>query len=166
MPLPVWSRSQGCHIIRFPLQQVLAILLAMMIGWTESGIMTSTNSISDDPNSEQYKARADYGIGTINKTPWFYVPYPGQFGSIGFDGGVFVAFVTATLTSIIDSIADYYACSKMSHVPPPPLHAVNRGIAFEGFMSMIAGFFGAGHATTTFGGNIGTIGMTKVRKIL
>ncbi|XP_063443417.1 solute carrier family 23 member 1-like [Mytilus trossulus] len=162
MPLPVWTRSQGCHIIRFPLQQVLAILLSMMIGWSVSAIMTSTNSISDDPNSEQYKARADYGIRTINKTPWFYVPYPGQFGAIGFDGGVFVAFVTATLTSIIDSIADYYACAKMSHLPPPPLHAMNRGIAFEGFMSMIAGFFGAGHATTTYGGNIGTIGMTKV----
>ena len=79
---------------------------------------------------------------------------------------MFVAFVTATLTSIIDSIADYYACAKMSHVPPPPLHAVNRGIACEGFMSMIAGFFGAGHATTTYGGNIGTIGMTKVQFIL
>lgn len=53
----------------------------------------------------------------------------------------------------------------MSHVPPPPVHAVNRGITCEGFMSMVAGFFGAGHATTTYGGNIGTIGMTKVNNI-
>ena len=101
----------------------------------------------------------------IHILSYLYTFVAGQFGPIDFDGGVFVAFITATLTSIIDSIADYYACAKMSHVPPPPLHAVNRGIACEGMMSMVAGFFGAGHATTTYGGNIGTIGMTKVSTI-
>ena len=32
----------------------------------------------------------------------------------------------------------------------------------EGFCSMVSGFYGTGHATTTYGGNIGAIGMTKV----
>ena len=67
-----------------------------------------------------------------------------------------------TIGSIIDSIGDYYACAKVCDAPPPPKHAVNRGIAVEGFMSVIAGWAGAGHATSTFGGNIGAIGITKV----
>ena len=70
--------------------------------------------------------------------------------------------MVGTITSIIDSIADYYACARVCRVPTPPVPAVNRGIMIEGFMSMVAGSFGASHATTTYGGNIGIIGITKV----
>ena len=62
----------------------------MIIGWAISGIMTSAGVFSNDPNSEEYKARADYGLPTISKTPWFYIPYPGVYtikivhNSIGF----------------------------------------------------------------------------------
>jgi len=88
----------------------------------------------------------------------------GQFGGSGFNTGIFLAFFIATLLSVIESIADYYACARLSHLPPPPLAAMNRGIMMEGFMSMMAGFFGAGHATTTYSNNIGLIGMTRVFK--
>lgn len=50
----------------------------------------------------------------------------------------------------------------MCDVPPPPAHGVNRGTAIEGFCSAIAGTIGCGHATTTNGGNIGAIGVTRV----
>jgi xanthine/uracil permease len=50
----------------------------------------------------------------------------------------------------------------MARVPPPSIHAINRGIMVEGCLSMISGFFGAGHATSTYGGHIGSIGITKV----
>ena len=86
----------------------------------------------------------------------------GQFGRIEFSSGIFIIFIIATLLSVVESIADYYACARLSHLPPPPLPAMNRGIMVEGFMSMIAGFFGAGHATTTYSNNIGLIGITKV----
>lgn len=49
----------------------------MIVGWMISGIMTSVGALSNDPNSEQYKARADYGIDTIDKASWIYVPHPG-----------------------------------------------------------------------------------------
>ena len=49
----------------------------MIVGWTVSGIMTSVGALSNDPNSEEYKARADYGIDTIDKASWVYVPHPG-----------------------------------------------------------------------------------------
>lgn len=86
----------------------------------------------------------------------------GQFGRPRYDTGAFITFIIGTIGSIIDSIGDYYACVKVIEAPPPPKHAVNRGIAVEGFMSFIAGWAGAGHATSTFGGNIGAIGITKV----
>ena len=96
----------------------------------------------------------------LNISPFF----TDQFGSPLFlDGGVFIAFLIATLTSILDSIGDYYACARICDIPPPPKHAVNRGIAVEGFCSALSGAIGCGHATASYGGNIGTVGVTKVR---
>ncbi|XP_076112163.1 solute carrier family 23 member 1-like isoform X1 [Mytilus galloprovincialis] len=162
MPLPMYTRGRGCHIVRYPLQQVLAILFAILIGWSVCGILTYAGALTSDPNDKQYKTRTDFGADTIERTPWATVPYPGQFGNSEFNTGIFLAFFLATLLSVIESIADYYACARLSHLPPPPLSAMNRGIMMEGFMSMIAGFFGAGHATTTYSNNIGLIGMTRV----
>ena len=68
--------------------------------------------------------------------------------------------------SILDSIGDYYACARVCRVPTPPSHAVNRGIMIEGVCSLLSGAVGCGHATSTYGGNIGAIGVTKVRIII
>lgn len=46
--------------------------------------------------------------------------------------------------------------------PPPPIHAVNRGIGTEGIGCLLAGLFGTGNGTTSFSQNIGAIGVTKV----
>ena len=90
---------------------------------------------------------------------------PGQFGPAGFSIAAFFACFMATMLSILDSIGDYYACARVSRVPPPPVHAVNRGIVIEGLCSLLSGAVGCGHATTTFGGNIGAIGITKVLEL-
>lgn len=93
---------------------------------------------------------------------YFCLTLAGQFGPPSFNAGVFIAFLIATITSILDSIGDYYACQRMCNVPPPPSHAVNRGIATEGLCTIVAGAIGCGVANTTTGGNVGAIGVTKV----
>ena len=65
---------------------------------------------------------------------------------------------------IVESIGDYYACARLAGAPPPPKHAVNRGIAVEGLGCIIAGVFGTGNGTTSYSENIGAIGVTKVRR--
>ncbi|VDI33047.1 solute carrier family 23 (nucleobase transporter), member 1/2, partial [Mytilus galloprovincialis] len=156
LPIPVWTRKRGCHTIRYPLHQVFSILIAIMVGWGVSGICTAAGVLSHE------KARTDVGIDIVNNASWFYVPHPTQFGPPSFDVSIFVGFFIATIISVLDSIGDYYACAKTCHVPPPPSHAVNRGIAIEGLCTTLSGIMGAGHATSTYGGNIGAIGITKV----
>ncbi|XP_061194733.1 solute carrier family 23 member 1-like [Saccostrea echinata] len=162
LPIPLWSRDKGFHIFRYPLHQVFSVLIAGGVGWAISAILTKVGVFSDDPKSPEFYARTDSRTAVIGKTPWLVFPYPGMHGTPGFDVSVFAAFITATITSIIDSIADYYAVARVARVPSPPVHAMNRGILTEGFMSMMAGLWGASHATTTFGGNIGIIALTKV----
>jgi nucleobase transporter 1/2 len=51
----------------------------------------------------------------------------------------------------------------ISGAPPPPVHAINRGIAIEGLGTILAGLWGSGNGTNTFGENVGAIGVTKVK---
>jgi len=53
----------------------------------------------------------------------------------------------------------------MSGAHSPPLHAINRGIGTEGLGTVLAGLWGAGNGTNTFGENVGAIGVTKVRSM-
>ena len=66
------------------------------------------------------------------------------------------------LASMIESIGDYYACARISEAPPPPNHAINRGLGIEGIGCVITGIFGTGNGTTSYSENIGAIGITRV----
>lgn len=88
--------------------------------------------------------------------------FSGQYGTFGFSSAAMLACLIATVMSILDSFGDYYACAKVCRVPAPPKHAVNRGILIEGLCTILSGAVGCGHATNTYGGNIGAIGVTKV----
>ncbi|XP_060067064.1 solute carrier family 23 member 2-like [Ylistrum balloti] len=162
MPFPAWSRKRGFFIYWYPFHQVFSLLIGILAGWLMSALMTWFGALTTDVNETQYMARVDAQSGVIRDANWFKVPYPNQFGAPSFHTGVFIAFLIATITSILDSIGDYYACARVCNVPPPPKHAVNRGLAVEGFASTISGMLGCGHATTTNGGSIGAVGVTKV----
>lgn len=70
---------------------------------------------------------------------------------------------TGVLVSIIGFVGGYYACARLSGAPPPPKHAINRGIGMEGISCLLTGAFGSGNGTTSYSCvNIGAIGITKV----
>ncbi|OWF55077.1 solute carrier family 23 member 1-like [Mizuhopecten yessoensis] len=161
-PLPMWSRKKSWHVIRYPLHQVFAILIALVVGWVMCAVLTTAGMFSMDRDHKDFYSRTDARTDIVQRASWFHFPYPGQFGPMRFDVSVFVGFMVATIVSILDSIGDYYACASICKVPPPPAHGVNRGIAIEGFCSALSGVIGCGHATTTYGGNIGAIGLTRV----
>jgi len=75
---------------------------------------------------------------------------------------MFVGMLVATITSILESIGDYYASAQACDVPAPPTHAVNRGIAIEGIGAFLSGLFGAAHATTSYSTPAAMIRVTGV----
>ena len=78
--------------------------------------------------------------------------------------GVF-GMMAGVLASAIESVGDYNSCARLSGAPPPPIHAINRGIGTEGIGCIIAGMLGTGNGTTSYSENIGAIGITRVTKI-
>ena len=47
-----------------------------------------------------------------------------------FSSAIFVAMIAGVITSVIESIGDYYTCARLAGALPPPPHAVNRGNVF------------------------------------
>lgn len=70
--------------------------------------------------------------------------------------------LAGVLACTVESISYYPTVSQMCNAPAPPLHAINRGIGVEGLGTILAGLFGSGNGTNTFGENVGAIGVTKV----
>lgn len=73
-----------------------------------------------------------------------------------------LGMLAGVLACTVESISYYPTVSQMCAAPPPPLHAINRGIGIEGLGTILAGLFGSGNGTNTFGENVGAIGVTKV----
>ena len=53
MPIPIWTKSKGFHVIRYPLQQVLAVCLPFLLFhgfqlvlWVESNTHMTLKSVS------------------------------------------------------------------------------------------------------------------------
>ena len=114
----------------------------------------------------RFELAASVVIGTdcigICKSNYHTIFFAGQWGMPTVSFASYIAMMAATFTSIIESVGDYYACARISCAPPPPTHAINRGIAIEGFGSIITGFVGSGGAMTSFSENVGAIAFTKV----
>ncbi|CAM1154466.1 SLC23A2 (predicted) [Pycnogonum litorale] len=140
----------------FPVFKIFPVILSISLIWLLCFILTVTNQFPADSS-----ARTDRS-NLISKSPWFRFPYPGQWGTPTFSIGAVFGMFSGVLAGIIESIGDYYACARLSGAPPPPVHAINRGISIEGLGCVLAGIWGSGNGTTSFSENIGVIGVTKV----
>ncbi|XP_048251483.1 solute carrier family 23 member 2-like [Haliotis rufescens] len=150
------SKTHGVLIF-----QLLPVLLSILVVWAVSGILTHANVFPTDPANPRFKARTDAKSTMLHRTPWFYVPHPGQFGMPSFNIGLFIGFIAGFLASIIESVGDYFAAAKACEVTTPPKHAINRGIFIEGLGGLLSGAVGFGLSTTSYTPNIAAMTLTK-----
>lgn len=147
---------------KLPFFEIFPIFITVVVMWAVCGILTLTGVLPDDPSEPAYRARTDTRGDLITLSPWFFFPYPGQFGQPRFNTAVFVGFISSYFASNIESIGDYMIISRATGTYPPPRHAINRGILTEGIMGVVAGALGAGHATTSYTDNVVIIKLTQV----
>ncbi|GFR78222.1 solute carrier family 23 member 1 [Elysia marginata] len=162
IPLPVCSSGKQCSTVKLPIFKLFPILLAMLLSWLLCFILTVTDSLPSTPGSWGYLARTDVRASVLQDSRWIRIPYPGQWGLPTVSVGAVFGMLAGVLASIMESIGDYYACARLSGAPPPPVSAVNRGIAVEGIGCLLTGLFGTGNGTTSYSENVGAIGITKV----
>ncbi|XP_061377243.1 solute carrier family 23 member 2 isoform X2 [Danaus plexippus] len=157
IPTLTWKRASGFTIIWFPLFKLFPVLLTIAIMWVVCGVLTATNVFPAG-----HPARTDLKLNIIEDAPWFRVPYPGQWGVPTVSVAGVLGMLAGVLACTVESISYYPTTARMCAAPPPPLHAINRGLGTEGLGTMLAGLWGSGNGTNTFGENVGAIGVTKV----
>ncbi|XP_051170690.1 solute carrier family 23 member 2 isoform X2 [Leptopilina boulardi] len=156
-PIIVYKKGQGIRIIWFSLFKLFPVLLTIVVMWIICIILTVTDTLPPG-----HPGRADTKIKILNDSPWIRFPYPGQWGIPTVTLSGVLGMLAGVLACTVESISYYPTTSRMCGAPPPPVHAINRGIAIEGLGTMLAGLWGSGNGTNTFGENVGTIGVTKV----
>ncbi|XP_064648212.1 solute carrier family 23 member 1-like isoform X3 [Lineus longissimus] len=163
IPCASYSKGKGCaKKATYPLFNMFPVILSIALSWVVCYIFTVTNVFPNDPKAHGYKARTDIRTSVLQEAAWFRFPYPGQWGVPTVSASAVFGMLAGVLASMIESVGDYYACARLSGAPPPPVHAVNRGIGMEGIGCVLAGAWGTGNGTTSYSENIGAIGITKV----
>ncbi|XP_037656999.1 solute carrier family 23 member 1 isoform X3 [Choloepus didactylus] len=160
--LPVYRRGKGLTLFRIQIFKMFPIVLAIMTVWLLCYILTLTDVLPKDPAAYGFQARTDARGDIMAIAPWIRIPYPCQWGLPTVTAAAVLGMFSATLAGIIESIGDYYACARLAGAPPPPVHAINRGIFTEGICCIIAGLLGTGNGSTSSSPNIGVLGITKV----
>ncbi|KAG7162188.1 Solute carrier family 23 member 1-like 4 [Homarus americanus] len=156
-PLPGYSSNRGFHIAWIPLFTYFPVLLVMCISWGLCGVLTAVDVLPAGS-----LARTDSSGDLLKNSPWFRLPYPGQWGTPTVSMSAVIGLAASVIASIIESIGDYYSCAKLCQTATPPVHAVNRGVGFEGVGCVLAGIFGTTSGTASYTSNIALIGVTKV----
>uniref|UniRef100_A0A3B3XCW8 Uncharacterized protein n=1 Tax=Poecilia mexicana TaxID=48701 RepID=A0A3B3XCW8_9TELE len=162
MPFPTYSKDKKLHTSRVYIFQILPVLLGITVSWLICYILTAYNVLPAEPGQYGYLARTDLKGEVISQAPWFTFPYPGQWGKPTVSLAGVVGILAGVISSMIESVGDYHACARLSGAPPPPRHAINRGIGIEGIGCLLAGAWGTGNGTTSYSENVGALGITKV----
>ncbi|KAG2243037.1 hypothetical protein Bca52824_095122 [Brassica carinata] len=95
-------------------------------------------------------------------SPWLRIPYPFQWGFPYFHMRTCIIMIFVSLVSSVDSVGTYHAASMLVNARRPTRGVVSRGVALEGFCSLLAGIWGSGTGSTTLTENIHAINITKV----
>ncbi|XP_027017824.2 xan_ur_permease domain-containing protein [Tachysurus fulvidraco] len=162
IPLPAYSKAKRFHISKMNIFQIIPVLLGITVSWLICYLLTIYNVLPSDPNQYGYLARTDIKGDVMGNAPWFRFPYPGQWGLPTVSLAGVLGILAGVISSMIESVGDYHACARLSGAPPPPKHAINRGIGIEGLGCLLAGAWGTGNGTTSYSENVGALGITKV----
>ncbi|XP_051264625.1 solute carrier family 23 member 1-like isoform X2 [Dicentrarchus labrax] len=165
---PAWTQNASLVNTSSPVfievwqTRMRTILLGIVVSWLVCYLLTIYDVLPSDPAQYGHLARTDVKGNVVNEAPWFTFPYPGQWGMPTVSlAGVF-GIMAGIICSMAESVGDYHACAKLSGAPPPPKHAISRGIGVEGLGCLLAGAFGTGNGTTSFSENVAALGITKV----
>ncbi|XP_077452465.1 xan_ur_permease domain-containing protein isoform X1 [Stigmatopora argus] len=162
VPFPTYSKDKKIKFSPVYIFQILPVLLGISLSWLLCYLLTTFSVLPSEPNQYGYLARTDLKGDVVSQAPWVTFPYPGQWGLPTVSVAGVLGIFAGVISSMIESVGDYHACARLSGAPPPPKHAINRGIGIEGLGCLLAGAWGTGNGTTSYSENVGALGITKV----
>ncbi|MBA0589288.1 hypothetical protein Gorai_018044 [Gossypium raimondii] len=165
----------GRHVIVRSLQVPLSVTITWIYAFflTAGGAydykgcspdIPSSNILVDECRKHAYTmkhCRAD-ASNAWRTAAWVRIPYPLQWGVPIFHFRTSLIMIIVSLVASVDSVGTYHSASLLVSSKPPTPGVVSRGIALEGFCSLLAGIWGSGTGSTTLTENTHTINITKM----
>ncbi|KAG5241094.1 hypothetical protein OIU76_024302 [Salix suchowensis] len=170
---------RGISIFGHRIFQIYAVPLSVLIIWTYAFFLTAGGAYnykgcsSDVPSSNilvdacrkhaytMQHCRTD-ASNAWRTAAWVRIPYPLQWGVPIFHFRTSLIMIIVSLVATVDSVGTYHSTSLLVNSKPPTPRIVSRGIALEGFCSVLAGIWGSGTGATTLTENVHTVNITKV----
>ncbi|KAF8109623.1 hypothetical protein N665_0094s0088 [Sinapis alba] len=170
---------RGVSVFGHRIFRIYAVPLSVLIVWTYAFFLTvggaydyrgcnadipSSNILINECKKHAYTmkhCRTDASNAWAT-SPWVRIPYPFQWGFPYFHMRTCIIMIFVSLVSSVDSVGTYHATSMLVNAKRPTRGIVSRGVALEGFCSLLAGIWGSGTGSTTLTENIHTINITKV----
>lgn len=170
---------RGVSIFGHRIFRIYAVPLSALIVWTYAFFLTvggaydykgcnadipSSNILINECKKHAYTmkhCRTD-ASNAWTTSPWLRIPYPFQWGFPYFHMRTCIVMIFVSLVASVDSVGTYHATSMLVNAKRPTRGVVSRGVALEGFCSLLAGIWGSGTGSTTLTENIHTINITKV----
>ncbi|XP_030463220.2 nucleobase-ascorbate transporter 11 [Syzygium oleosum] len=170
---------RGISIFGHRLFRIYAVPFSVMIIWAYAFFLTaggaydykgcspeipSSNILVDSCRKHAYSmkhCRTDVS-NAMRTAAWVRIPYPMQWGIPIFHLRTSMIMIVVSLVASVDSIGTYHSASALVNLKPPSPGIVSRGIALEGFCSLLAGLWGSATGSTTLTENLHTIRITKV----
>ncbi|ESQ53275.1 hypothetical protein EUTSA_v10024538mg [Eutrema salsugineum] len=170
---------RGVSLFGHRLFRIYAVPLSALIIWTYAFFLTvggaydyrgcnadipSSNILISECKKHAYTmkhCRTD-ASNAWKTAPWVRIPFPFQWGFPSFHMRTSIIMIFVSLVASVDSVGTYHSASMLVNAKRPTRGIVSRGVALEGFCSLLAGIWGSGTGSTTLTENIHTINITKV----
>ncbi|UHQ98451.1 purine/pyrimidine permease (plasmid) [Natrinema zhouii] len=135
--------------------KLFPVLLGVVVAWVIATVLSMTGVYG--PGTLGY-----VDTGAIADASAIQLITPLQWGMPQFTAAFAIGMFAGVMASMIESMGDYYAVARIAGVGAPSEKRINHGIGMEGIGNVIAGIMGTGNGSTSYGENIGAIGITGV----
>uniref|UniRef100_A0A3Q3E822 Si:dkey-106n21.1 n=1 Tax=Labrus bergylta TaxID=56723 RepID=A0A3Q3E822_9LABR len=139
-------KDKKWKVFQYPLFKLFSAMFGMCGAWLVCFLLTIFDVLPSKSNEYGFSARTDINLDAVTNSPWFHVPYPGQWGVPTVSLSSVLGMIAGVLASTMESIGDYYACARLS----------------GGIGCILAAMWGTGNGTTSYSQNIAALGITKV----
>ncbi|RQG96536.1 uracil-xanthine permease family protein [Natrarchaeobius chitinivorans] len=143
--------------------KLFPVLLGIATAWILAGILTAAGIYTQETHVAEDGSSLGYiDTSLIAEAPLVQPIYPLQWGIPEFTLAFAIGIFAGVVASMVESIGDYYAVARISGLGAPSEKRINHGIGMEGLGNIFAGIMGTGNGSTSYGENIGAIGITGV----
>jgi solute carrier family 23 (nucleobase transporter), member 1 len=157
-------RHRRPHIswTKFRVFEAFPILIGLGASWALAAILTAAGVWKGAPPERARACSTTGSSAVVRATPWFRVPWPGQWGPPVLTWAGTGVMMAGLLPALVETLGDCFMAARIVGAPTPPPGVLARGMFAEGAACLLAGLFGTGTGSTVYNENLAALLVSRV----